>query len=78
MGCVLQQDAFLDLQFSYFRPDPQADPLYLGLAKLLVVISLGIYAGANLSMTMVSFLEEYEIFVPADLVNYIMPKDLFR
>ena len=48
----------------FFRPDPTGEPLAQGLVKVGLVISLGLYVGARISMSMVAFLEEYEIFVP--------------
>jgi hypothetical protein len=32
--------------------------------KVFLAVSFGLYLGAKLSMRMVAFLEEYEIFVP--------------
>ena len=49
---------------TYSRPEPATEPLHLGLVKIFLAISLGVYIGAKLSMKMVKFLEEYEIFVP--------------
>ena len=42
------------------------EPLPLGLVKIFLAVSVGVYIGAKLSMKMVTFLEEYEIFVPED------------
>eukprot|EP00091_Calanus_sinicus_P018480 TRINITY_DN4236_c1_g1_i2.p1 TRINITY_DN4236_c1_g1~~TRINITY_DN4236_c1_g1_i2.p1 ORF type:complete len:126 (-),score=39.52 TRINITY_DN4236_c1_g1_i2:35-412(-) len=48
----------------FIKPEPATEPLHLGLVKVFLAITLGLYLGAKLSMKMVAFLEEYEIFVP--------------
>jgi len=46
------------------RADPTTELLHHGLIRVVLAVSLGVYIGARLSMKMVAFLEEYEIFVP--------------
>eukprot|EP00090_Calanus_glacialis_P009442 TRINITY_DN17814_c0_g1_i1.p1 TRINITY_DN17814_c0_g1~~TRINITY_DN17814_c0_g1_i1.p1 ORF type:complete len:127 (-),score=41.38 TRINITY_DN17814_c0_g1_i1:39-419(-) len=48
----------------FIKPEPATEPLHLGLVKVFLAVSLGLYLGAKLSMRMVAFLEEYNIFVP--------------
>merc|ERR1719244_2440792 len=51
-------------KYGHIRPDPVGEPLAQGLVKVGLVVSLGLYVGARISMSMVAFLEEYDIFVP--------------
>lgn len=44
--------------------EPEVTPL--GLVKLVATVLPGLYVGASISKTCAAFLEENDIFVPAD------------
>merc|ERR1712198_785727 len=61
---VLQRRMKSDVldQFGYIKPEPQQQSL-LGASVKIAVVSFGLYLGVLVSTSMVSYLEEYNIFV---------------
>jgi len=53
-------------QFGYIKPEPQQQSLLGAGVKIALVVSFGLYLGVLVSTSMVSYLEEYNIFVPED------------